>query len=598
MSAWGASGAWASQAEEEDTKTSFAAERAFPGLGEPLKKKDGDELFPSLGAAAKAPKKKGKPVKMSLSDFAAEPVGSSGSSGAYRAPGRGGGGGRWGDDVVLPTGPSARPDDEDDAQRPGGMKYGDEKLGGAFKDYGGDRGGGRDRYDDRRDDRRGGFGDRDRSRSPPRRGGYGDRDRDFDPRDDRDRSPPRSRADEDDNWGRGKATRSPPPRDRGGYDDRRGGGYGYDDRRGRVSRSRSRGRRDSRSRSPRGGSPSPERDWGALRNRTGPPPRSRSRSPEPERDWGALRNRTGPPPRSRSRSPEPERDWGALRNRTGPPPRSRSRSPKKERDWGALRNRAGPPPRDERDERAARGPRPGQRADEAGDRWGKKEARDLSPRGDRDGDRGDRGRPRLNLQKRSERREDGTAVDAISGGGSSSLFGGARPRELALKEAGRDYRKEDAALSRGGVRRRESNEERALKADVAALAERLRANPDDDELKKEISDKEDALAKLAFELDDKVRFAQREEKAREEREGKERRERREPRGDADRAGNWGEGKTDRQRNGGGRGGKAPGEGGAKKEERKPREPRVMKVAEETGVKIASSSFAALALEEE
>ena len=523
---------------------------------------------------------------MSLSDFAAEPIGSSGSSGAYRAPGRGGGGGGWGDDVVLPTGPSARPDDEDDAQRPGGrgpgMKYGDEKLGGAFKDYGGDRGGGRDRYDDRRDDRRGGgyddrrggfgdrrggFGDRDRSRSPPRRGGYGDRDRDFDPRDDRDRSPPRSRADEDDNWGRSKATRSPPPRDRGGYDDRRGGGYG--DRR-RVSRSRSRGRYDSRSRSPRG------------------------RSPSPERDWGALRNRPGPPPRSRSRSPEPERDWGALRNRTGPPPRSRSRSPKKERDWGALRNRAGPPPRDERDERAARGPRPGQRADEAGDRWGKKEPRDLSPRGDRDGDRG---RPRLNLQKRSEQRAEG-GDDAVSGGGSSSLFGGARPRELALKEAGRDYRKEDAALSRGGVRRRESNEERALKSDIAALAERLGANPDDDELKKEISDKEDALAKLALELDDKVRFAQREEKAREEREGKERRERREPRGDADRAGNWGEGKTDRQRNGGGRGGKAPVENGAKKEERKPREPRVMKVAEETGVKIASSSFAALALEEE
>ena len=73
------------------------------------------------------------------------------------------------------------------------MKYGDEKLGGAFKDYGGDRGGGRDRYGDRygdrRDDRRGGYGDRDRSRSPPRRGGYGDRDRDFDPRDERDRSP-------------------------------------------------------------------------------------------------------------------------------------------------------------------------------------------------------------------------------------------------------------------------------------------------------------------------------------------------------------------------------------------------------------------------
>ena len=79
---------------------------------------------------------------MSLSDFAAEPMGSSGSSGAYRAPGRGGGGGGgggWGDDVVLPTGPSARPDDdESEGGRRPGMKYGEEKLGGAFKDYGGD----------------------------------------------------------------------------------------------------------------------------------------------------------------------------------------------------------------------------------------------------------------------------------------------------------------------------------------------------------------------------------------------------------------------------------------------------------------------------
>ena len=221
------------------------------------------------------------------------------------------------------------------------------------------------------------------------------------------------------------------------------------------------------------------------------------------------------------------------------------------------------------------------------------------PRRDRDGDR----RPRLNLQKRSERA--GGDGDDGATRGSSSLFGGARPRELALKEAGRDYRKEDAALSRGGVRRRESNEERALKADIAALAEKLGANPDDEALKSEISDKEDALAKLALELDDKVRFAQREEKARNEErgEGKDgrRESRREPRGDADRAGNWGEGKTDRQRNGGGgRGGRpAPDSStGAKKEERKPREPRVMKVAEETGVKIASSSFAALALEEE
>ena len=152
---------------------------------------------------------------------------------------------------------------------------------------------------------------------------------------------------------------------------------------------------------------------------------------------------------------------------------------------------------------------------------------------------------------RARRRRDG----ATRG---SSLFGGARPRELALKEAGRDYRKEDAALSRGGVRRRESNEERALKADIAALHEKLGSNPDDEALKSEISDKEDALAKLALELDDKVRFAQREEKARNEErgEGKDgrRESRREPRGDADRATNWGEGKTDRRGNGANKGG--------------------------------------------
>ena len=77
---------------------------------------------------------------MSLSDFAADGP-SSGGGGAYRAPGRGGGGGGggWGggndDNIALPTGPSARDDDEDGRGAPGG-KYGDERIGGAFKDYG------------------------------------------------------------------------------------------------------------------------------------------------------------------------------------------------------------------------------------------------------------------------------------------------------------------------------------------------------------------------------------------------------------------------------------------------------------------------------
>ena len=515
-------------------------------------------------------------------------LGSPGSSGAYRAPGRGGGGGGWGDDVVLPTGPSARPDDEDDAQRPGGrgpgMKYGDEKLGGAFKDYGGDRGGG---ATDTTTGATTGARQRRRGAAATTTGaaasatgaaasatGTG--------------AGPRLAAAAPAAIAIATLTRAtvetgPPALPR-----RRGRQLGPQQSHALASTPRPRRLR-------RAGA-SADRDPRSLRLEPKPP----GQVPVARARLGPLRNRRTSPSQPQP-LPRARRDWGALRNRTGPPPRSRSRSPKKERDWGAHRNRAGPPPRDERDERAARGPRPGQRADEAGDRWGKKDARDLSPRGDRDRDRdGDR-RPRLNLQKRSEQRAAGGGDDAVSGGGSSSLFGGARPRELALKEAGRDYRKEDAALSRGGVRRRESNEERALKADIAALHEKLGSNPDDEALKSEISDKEDALAKLALELDDKVRFAQREEKARNEERGEgkagRRESRREPRGGADRAGNWGEGKTDRQSR------RRPRWQGAGRERRQEgreeaQEPRVMKVAEETGVKIASSSFAALALEEE
>ena len=147
---------------------SFAAQRAFPGLGEGPAKSDSD--FPDLGTAAKAPAKKKKGQKMSLADFDA--LAGGGGGGAYRAPGGGGFGGRGGGDIVLPTGPSARDPEEDgagaDGRRPG-------QLGGAFGDYGGDRGRGGDRYGDR-DDRRGGdrYGDRYGDRDD-RRGGFGDR---------------------------------------------------------------------------------------------------------------------------------------------------------------------------------------------------------------------------------------------------------------------------------------------------------------------------------------------------------------------------------------------------------------------------------------
>ena len=508
----------------------------------------------------KAPAKKKKGQKMSLADFdaLAGGGGGGGGGGAYRAPGGGGGrGGRGGGDIVLPTGPSARDPDEDglgaDGRRPG-------QLGGAFADYGGDRGRGGDRYGDR-DDRRGGdrYGDRD-----DRRGGFGDRrDRDeYDPRDRDDREPDGpSRADADDNWGRSKAPvrRDSPPRGRGGFDDRRGDRF--DDRRG--------GDRD----------------------------RYPSRSPSPERDWGALRNRAGPPPRD-------DRDdrRGGFRD-------DRDRSPSPERDWGSIRNRPGPPPRDDRDER---GPRPGARADAAGDRWGKSEA---PPRDDRDvrDDRDRGGRPRLVLKARSK------DAPVAAGGGGGGLFGGARPREAALQEAGRDFIKEDLALSRGaGVRRKKHADERAIEDDIAKMREEL-AELSDEEAKQKltttIGEAETALAKLSLELDDKVRFSQRSDQAREravtegeEKEGggarrggqrgereRDERERAPRERDLDRG--WGEGKA--ERGGGGRGGgdRDGGERG-EKAERAPRAPRVLKAAEPEAVKIAPSGFAALAIEDE
>ncbi len=102
---------------------------AFPTLG------GKESAFPTLGAAAavKTTKKKAKQT-MSLADFNAgassTPARAAGGGGgsAYRAPV-----GRMGDDdnIQLPTGPRVRDDEE--GGPPG--------IGGAFRDYGGDRGG-------------------------------------------------------------------------------------------------------------------------------------------------------------------------------------------------------------------------------------------------------------------------------------------------------------------------------------------------------------------------------------------------------------------------------------------------------------------------
>ena len=127
MSAWGApqpGSAWASQMEEKEAADAPApVADSFPVLGAK------EEAFPTLGAAKSA--KKGKKQTMSLAEFAASPAGG-GSSGSYRAPTSRAAVPDVG--LILPTGPRARAEGEDEQRQ---------TLGGAFRDYGGDRGGDR-----------------------------------------------------------------------------------------------------------------------------------------------------------------------------------------------------------------------------------------------------------------------------------------------------------------------------------------------------------------------------------------------------------------------------------------------------------------------
>ncbi|CAM6014582.1 unnamed protein product [Sphagnum balticum] len=177
---WSGAGAWAAEAEWADAQ---AKERdAFKGVG-------GQDAFafPSLGDAATAKPKKKKGQTFSLSEI---------TVGKYVGPG---GKTRGVTDttkltteemMMLPTGPRNR--SEDEHAEVGG-------LGGGFRDYGGNRGDRGDR-EERRD--RGGFGGgfagehrRISGRFEERRlsGGY----------DDAPVGGP-SRADEVDNWGKGK----------------------------------------------------------------------------------------------------------------------------------------------------------------------------------------------------------------------------------------------------------------------------------------------------------------------------------------------------------------------------------------------------------
>ena len=491
-------------AQTDDAKDDApAANAAFPSLGEAAKEEDASS-FPTLGAAATVKEtkkeKKAKTVKLSLAEFAGGAGGGGGSS--YAPPGRsgGGGGGFFGrrDEIVLPSGPSSRPDDESR----------DERLGGGF-----DRGYGGDRYGDRgdRDERRPGRYERDA-------GEFGDRES-------REEQGP-SRADMSSNWGSDR--RAPPADDRygdrrGGYGERRGGfgdRHGYGDRGGygerdggdryggdrHGDREERRGFGDFAERPPReelGPSRADESESWSRDRKQLPERESRyeDRAPQVDRDWGSLRNRTAAaqPPADDRYAPQGERPKLQLK------PRSESASTNASSGSSSLFGGAKPvdvkyvedKPREAVPARSEERPTERRQYEEPkdsdGDRWGRKPSFNARKEDDlREATPEERAaRPKLSLQKRSTDAPVGAAQTQ------SSLFGGARPREEALKEAGRDWQAEDLKRSVDAVKRKEFKEEKELKAKIQAAKD---AGED-------VSALELELTKLSLQLDDKIRFA-------------------------------------------------------------------------------------------
>jgi hypothetical protein len=113
-------------------------------------------------------------------------------------------------------------------------------------------------------------------------------------------------------------------------------------------------------------------------------------------------------------------------------------------------------------------------------------------------------RPRLQLAPRSAA---DAAAAGTGGARAASVFGDARPREVALQAQGKDPRLEDLKLYHA-VDRPESEEEKALKAEVAAAESAAAAEGADESLKQAARALAVKLATLTLELDDKVRFAQ------------------------------------------------------------------------------------------
>ncbi|KIY92024.1 hypothetical protein MNEG_15938 [Monoraphidium neglectum] len=336
-SVWGKpGGAWADDVEEQEQSGTLAAPAVAPY------KAFKEEAFPALSAAKEAPKKKGKAKPVPLGAF----LGGSAAASART---------NLDDKAIL----LALPKSSTGAPREEGQGGG---IGGAFREYGGDRGGAR----------RGGFGDRDREGGGDERPG---------------REP--SRADEDKDWG---ASRKFTPSEAGGGGSRGFGGGGFGgERRGGAGGGERGGFEDRPPRREAGPSAADEADdWGATRKF--------QPSTEGERrgggggfggGGGGFRDRDGPRDGPRGDGPE--------RRRFDEPSRADTD------DWATRR---APPPADDRAAPSARRPGfgfSGSSAADGEDRWARGTGAAPPPSSSGGADAGPaRERPRLNLAPRTK----------------------------------------------------------------------------------------------------------------------------------------------------------------------------------------------------
>ncbi|CAF2003729.1 hypothetical protein YC2023_085421 [Brassica napus] len=456
-------GAWADEAEKADEEQAAEASATAADV----------QSFPSLKEAASNVKSK-KKKKMTLSEF-----------GAYAAPaGRNSVGLTQQEILQLPTGPRQRSEDE---MQPG-------RLGGGFSSYGGRSGGmGRDRNDSEGSWGGGGGGGGGRR---PYGGGFDDDRRGGSPR--VSEFPQSSRADEVDDWGKGKKSI---PFDQGRQGSRYGGlgggGGGSFNGGGGGGGSYGGG----------GFSKADETDNWAAGKRQAPVRSSTFGSGygdsgrEPDR-WPRGVAVGGVQEERRRLVLEPRKVDSGGASET-PPAGAKTSKPS---PFGAAR------PREEV-------------LAEKGLDWKKLDSEIEAKKGGSQTSRPTSAQSSRPSSAQSNRSETLGLNNVVKPRPKVNPFGDAKPREVLLEERGKDWRKMDMELEHRRVDRPETEEEKMLKEEIEELRKKLEKesiapeikqsdqepgtnNNNHHDLPETLRGKEKALEILTRELDDKVRFRQ------------------------------------------------------------------------------------------